>query len=102
MEFANQYLSHFGVEMNTSKTTYTYANTTRHYEPVTIWNRHTHQLAPTTAVAAPTEALRYLRGWVSPSLRSKKGKRMLLAGINSILKVLQYKRLDWREYRHIF
>jgi len=26
---------------------------------------------------------------------------MLLAGINSILNVLQYKRLDWREYRYV-
>jgi hypothetical protein len=26
---------------------------------------------------------------------------MLLAGINSILDVLQYKRLDWREYRYV-
>jgi hypothetical protein len=46
MEFANKYLSHFGVEMNTSKTTYTYASTTRHYESANIWNRHTHQSAP--------------------------------------------------------
>ena len=100
MKFANQYLSYFGVELNTTKTTYTYANTSRHYESVHIWNRHTHLSAP-TAVAAPTEALRYLGGWFSPSLRSKKGKRMLLAGINSILNVLQYKRLDWREYRYV-
>jgi hypothetical protein len=26
---------------------------------------------------------------------------MLLAGINSILNVLQYKRLDWREHRYV-
>jgi hypothetical protein len=26
---------------------------------------------------------------------------MLLAGINNLLNVLQYKRLDWREYRYI-
>jgi hypothetical protein len=59
MEFTGRYLSYFGVELITAKTTYTYVNTPRHYESVNIWKRHTHQSAP-TAVAAPTEALRYL------------------------------------------
>jgi hypothetical protein len=52
-------------------------------------------------VAAPTTALRYLGGWLSPSMRSRKGKRMLLADIHSILNVLQYKKLEWREYRYV-
>ena len=52
-------------------------------------------------MAAPTTALRYLGGWLSPSMRSRKGKRMLLAGIHSILNVLQYKKLEWREYRYV-
>jgi hypothetical protein len=34
-------------------------------------------------------------------MRSKKGKAMLLAIIHSILNVLQYKKLDWKEYRYI-
>jgi hypothetical protein len=34
-------------------------------------------------------------------MRSRKGKRMLLAGIHSILNVLQYKKLEWREYRYV-
>ena len=100
MELTNKYLSFFGIELNASKTTYTYANTDRHYEPIQIWNKHTGETAP-SAVAAPTTALRYLGGWLSPSLRSRKGKRMLLAGIHSILNVLQFKKLDWREYRYV-
>ena len=100
MELTNKYLSFFGIELNASKTTYTYANTDRHYEPIQIWNKHTGETAP-SAVAAPTTALRYLGGWLSPSLRSRKGKRMLLAGIHGILNVLQYKKLDWREYRYV-
>ena len=100
MEFANKYLSFFGVELNAVKTTYTYANTGHHHHPINIWNRHTHTTAP-SSVAAPTKALRYLGSWLSPSLRSKKGKTMLLASIHSILNVLQYKHLDWKEYRYI-
>jgi len=100
MELTNKYLSFFGIELNASKTTYTYANTDRHYEPIQIWNKHTGETAP-SAVAAPTTALRYLGGWLSPSLRSRKGKRVLLAGIHSILNVLQFKKLDWREYRYV-
>ena len=100
MELTNKYLSFFGVELNAVKTTYTYANTVHHHHPINIWNRHSHTTAP-SSVAAPTQALRYLGGWLSPSMRSKKGKTMLLAGIHSILNVLQYKKLDWKEYRYI-
>ena len=92
MELTNKYLSFFGIELNASKTTYTNANTIGHHKPIQIWNKHTGETAP-SAVAAPTTALRYLGGWLSPSMRSRKGKRMLLAGIHSILNVLQYKKL---------
>ena len=51
-------------------------------------------------MATPTKALRYLGGWLSPSIRSRKGKRRLVAGIHSILNVLQCKKLDWRKYRY--
>jgi hypothetical protein len=53
------------------------------------------------AVAAPSKALRYLGGWFSPSLRSSVSKRKLLADLHIILNVLQFKKLDWREYRYI-
>ena len=96
MELTNKYLSFFGIELNVNKTTHTYANTDRHHKPIQIWNKHTGETAP-SAVAAPTTALRYLGGWLSPSMRSRKGKCMLLAGIQSILNVLQYKKLEWRE-----
>jgi hypothetical protein len=102
MTLTNKYLSFFGVELNATKTTYTYDNTpnNQHYHPIQIWNRHTNEHAA-SAVAAPTQPLRYLGGWLSPSLRSTKGKRMLLASLHSILNVLQYKKLDWVQYRYI-
>jgi hypothetical protein len=102
MLLTNKYLSFFGVELNATKTTYTYDNTpnNQHYHPIQIWNRHTNEHAA-SAVAAPTKPLRYLGGWLSPSLRSTKGKRLLLASLHSILNVLQYKKLDWVEYKYI-
>jgi hypothetical protein len=90
MELTNKYHSFFGIELKAD----------RHHKPIQIWNKHTGETAP-SAVAAPTTALRYLGDWLRPSMRSRKGKRVLLAGILSILNVLQYKTLEWREYRYV-
>ena len=59
MVLTNTYLSFFGVELNATKTTYTYDNSPNglHYHPIQIWNRHTKLHTP-TAVAAPTQPLR--------------------------------------------
>ena len=61
MNITSEYLNFFGIELNPKKTTYTYYNTCRHFDPLSI-----KTTSPTgrvsfqpTAVASPYTPLRY-------------------------------------------
>ena len=89
MNITSEYLNFFGVELNPKKTTYTYYNTRRHFDPVSI-----KTTSPTgrvsfqpTAVASPYTPLRYLGGHMCPATSWHHAKTLLQAEVRTLLPV---------------
>jgi hypothetical protein len=100
MDLANRYLSFFGVEFNPSKTLYTYAHSHQHNTSYKVWCRSSNTYEHTSTLA-PSEAIRYLGGWMSPTLNSRQAKAKLRHDIVRILNVLQHKTLEVQELTYI-
>jgi len=103
MALTSEYLNFFEVELNPKKTTYTYFNTRRHFDPVLI-----RTTSPTgkitlqpTVVASPYTPLRYLGGHMCPATSWHQAKDVLQAEIHTLLGILRYKTLSIKEYRYV-
>ena len=103
MALTSEYLNFFEVELNPKKTTYTYFNTRRHFDPVLI--RTTSPTGETTlqptVVASPYTPLRYLGGHMCPATSWHQAKDLLQAEIHTLLGILRYKTLSIKEYRYV-
>jgi hypothetical protein len=103
MNITSEYLNFFGVELNPKKTTYTYYNTRRHFDPVSI-----KTTSPTgrvsfqpTAVASPNTPLRYLGGHMCQATSWHHAKTLLQAEVRTLLGILRYKKLSIKEYKYV-
>ena len=103
MNMANDYFSMFGVEFSPAKTKYTYNNTDIKWTPVKIKLRKSDgsYIYQKTAVVEPTEAIRYLGGWMTLSNNWKTAKQRITEDLKKIIRSLKHKRLGWKEYRYV-
>ena len=103
MNLTSEYLNFFGVELNPKKTTYTYYNTRRHFDPVSIKTTSptgTVSFSP-TAVASPYTPLRYLGGHMCPATSWHHAKTLLQAEVRTLLGILKHKNLSIKEYKYV-
>ena len=101
MTFKNTYLNFFGVQVNHIKTKYSFTRSPSSYQaPAMIKDCRTGEQRP-TCVISPHTPTRLLGGLMSLSLHWDTARKKLLDDLHSILNVLQYKRLQSKEFIYI-
>ena len=96
------YFKFFGVDYSPTKTIYTYVNQPKgtHYKAIPLYDHTTNTNIP-TQVVSPHEAIRFLGGWIDPTLRYNKARTHLKSELEGLLQIIKRKKLTNSQTHYI-